>query len=328
MPLISTGFPASPSPQDTIDLSVVILNWNARDYLAAALDSIVSQAWRHNIEVIVVDNHSLLDDSATMVKRDFPQVTLLETGRNLGFSAGNNLGLRAAKGRLILFLNPDTVVHQGALDTLIEWMDTHRGVGACGPKLLNSDGTLQASCRAFPSFGAGLFRNTLLGRLFPNNPWSRGYLMQDFQHDKEQPADWLSGSALLVRREALEDIGGGWDEDYFMYCEDVDICYRLKTKDWARYYVPQATITHHIGKSSDWAQGAMIRRHHASMLKFYFKHYARGWGLLGAPLAVAGIGARALASVGKLYYRYFQSGRFNEMIKNKRTMLKQKLGRR
>jgi hypothetical protein len=303
-----------------VDLSVVILNWNARDFLVEALTSLVQQEWRHTIEIIVVDNHSQLDDSVAVVKRDFPQAHLIETGSNLGFSAGNNIGLRAARGRYILFLNPDTVTHDGALDILIDWMDEHPEVGACGPKLLNTDGSLQASCRAFPSFGAGLFRNTLLGRLFPNNPWSRGYLMQDFQHDKEQPVDWLSGSALLVRREALEQIGNGWDESYFMYCEDVDLCYRLKTKGWPRYYVPRATITHHIGKSSDWAQGAMIRRHHASMLRFYFKHYAHGWGLLLAPVAVLGIAARATGAVIQLYRRYFQSGRFG-------TMLKQKFGR-
>lgn len=300
-----------------VDLSVVILNWNARDYLWAALTSIVNQSWHQNIEVIVVDNHSLLDDSAAMVRREFSQVTLIETGRNLGFSAGNNVGLQKSKGRYVLFLNPDTVVHEGAFDILIDWMDAHPEVGACGPMLYNTDGSLQSSCRLFPSFAAGLFRNTLLGRLFPHNPWSRGYLMQDSQHDQEQSVDWLSGSALLVRRVALEQIGGGWDESYFMYCEDVDLCYRLKTKNWPRFYVPQATITHHIGKSSDWAMGAMIRRHHASMLRFYFKHYAHGWGWLGAPLAVLGIITRAAAAVFKLYYRYFQSGRFNQMIKNK-----------
>ena len=300
----------------TLDLSVVILNWNARDYLVAALESIVRPHWRHHIEVIVVDNASHLDDSVATVRRDFPQVRLIESPRNVGFSAGNNRGLGAARGRYVLFLNPDTVVHDGALDTLIAWMDAHPEAGACGPKLLNSDGSLQPSCRAFPSFGAGLFRNTLLGRLFPDNPWSRGYLMQDFQHDRAQPVDWLSGSALLVRRAALE-ASGGWDESYFMYCEDVDLCYRLQIAGWPRFYVPQATITHHIGKSSDWAQGAMIRRHHASMLRFYFKHYARGWGLLLAPLAVLGVALRASASVFKLYTRYFQSGRFGAMLKKK-----------
>ena len=300
-----------------IDLSVVILNWNAHDYLADALQSIVQQNWRHDIELIVVDNHSLLDDSVQMVRRDFPQARLIETGRNLGFSAGNNVGWRQAHGRHVLFLNPDTIVHDGAFDILIEWMDAHPEVGACGPKLLNPDGSLQPSCRAFPSFGAGLFRNTLLGRLFPNNPWSRGYLMQDFQHHKEQAVDWLSGSALFVRRKAMEEIGNGWDESYFMYCEDVDLCYRLKAAGWPRYYVPHATITHRIGGSSDWAQGAMIRRHHASMLRFYFKHYARGWGLLLAPLAILGVATRAGAAVVKLYYRYFQGGRFGQMLKNR-----------
>ena len=300
-----------------VDLSVVILNWNACDYLRVALASIFAQEWRHSIEVIAVDNHSLLDDSAAMVRSEFPQATLIETGRNLGFSAGNNVGARVASGRYILFLNPDTQTHGGALDALVDWMDAHPEVGACGPKLLNTDGSLQASCRTFPSFGAGLFRNTILGRIFPSNPWSRGYLMQNFQHDAEQAVDWLSGSALLVRRAALDAIGGGWDESYFMYCEDVDLCYRLKTKGWPRFYVPCATITHHIGKSSDWAQGAMIRRHHASMLRFYFKHYARGWGLLLAPLALLGVATRAAAAVVKLYVRYFQGGRFGAMVKRK-----------
>jgi len=303
-------------PTTTIDLSVVILNWNASDYLTVALRSIVDQDWRHNIEVIVVDNNSQLDDSVEMVSRDFPQVQLIANNRNIGFAAGNNIGARPARGRYVLFLNPDTEVHAGAFDILIDWMDTHPKVGGCGPMLLNSDGSLQASCRAFPSFGAGIFRNTVLGRMFPNNPWSRSYLMQDFRHDQERAVDWLSGSALMIRREAL-DPAKAWDEDYFMYCEDVDLCYRLKLAGWDRYYVPHATITHRIGGSSDWAQGAMIRRHHASMLRFYFKHYAKGTGLLLAPLAVLGIGLRALAAVGKLYVSYFKNGMLGKMIERR-----------
>ena len=189
MPLLAP--PISTQP----DLSVVILNWNARDYLVAALASLTAQEWQHAIEVIVVDNASHLDDSVATVRRDFSSVQLIANTMNVGFSAGNNIGLRAARGRYILFLNPDTVVHPGALDTLIDWMDAHPQVGACGPKLLNPDGSLQASCRAFPSLGAGFFRNTPLGRLFPNNPWTRSYLMQDFAHDRETAVDWLSGSA-------------------------------------------------------------------------------------------------------------------------------------
>jgi len=289
------------------DLSVVILNWNARDYLVEALDSILRQNWRAEIEIIVVDNDSQLDDSAAVVERDYPNVLLICNPSNIGFARGNNVGYARSCGRHVLFLNPDTIVHEGALDILVEWMDEHPKAGACGPKLLNPDGSLQPSCRAFPSFGAGLFRNTALGRLFPNNPWSRNYLMQNFRHDEERIVDWLSGSALLARRAAIEKVGA-WDEDYFMYCEDVDLCYRLKKAGWERVYVPQATITHRIGASSDWAQGAMIRQHHGSMLLFFRKHYTRGWGLLVFPFAALGIGLRAAGAVFKLYRHYFQNG--------------------
>lgn len=304
-----------------VDLSVVILNWNARDYLVAALNSIIEQEWRHDIELIVVDNFSQLDDSAETVRRDFSQAHLIVTEKNLGFAAGNNIGLKAARGRYILFLNPDTLVHDGAFDTLLDWMDSHPQAGASGPKMTYPDGQLQASSRSFPSFGAGLFRNTILGRLWPGNPWSRSYLMEEARNDEPSQADWLSGSALLVRREALEqitDANGAWDEKYFMYCEDVDICWRLKANGWERWYVPAAHITHRIGASSDWAQGAMIRQHHGSMLRFYFKNYAKSpGGMLMAPLAVAGIGARAGAAVGKLWWRYFKAGTAGLMLRRK-----------
>jgi GT2 family glycosyltransferase len=301
MPLLAPGHTIIP------DLSVVILNWNACDYLVDALQSIVRQEWQHTIEVIVVDNYSTIDDSVETVQRDFPMVNLIAHDRNIGFSGGNNLGYHAARGRHILFLNPDTVVHDYALDILADWMDAHPNVGACGPKLLNPDGSLQPSCRAFPSIGAGFFRNTFLGRLFPNNPWTRSYLMLGFSHEKEAEVDWLSGSALWVRREAYEQVGG-WDEDYFMYCEDVDLCYRLKEASWKRCYVPQAIITHRIGGSSDWAQGAMIRQHHGSMLLFFRKHYAHGLKILLLPIATVGIGLRALGAVIKLYRSYFRNG--------------------
>ena len=317
MPLLAANEAASAE----IDLSVVILNWNACDYLVAALSSIIGQEWRHAIELIVVDNFSQLDDSAAVVRRDFPQVKLIVTDRNLGFAAGNNIGLRASHGRYVLFLNPDTIVHKSALDILVDWMESHPKAGACGPKMTYPDGRLQASSRAFPSFGAGLFRNTIFGKLWPNNPWSRSYLMEEARDDKPSQADWLSGSALLARRAALEEIPqktGVWDEDYFMYCEDVDLCWRLKADGWERWYVPAAHITHRIGASSDWAQGAMIRQHHGAMLRFYFKNYAKGVpGVLLAPLAVAGIGVRALGAVGKLWWRYARSGAAVTMLKRK-----------
>ena len=306
-----------------VDLSVVILNWNAEDYLRACLRSIVAQTHRHTMQIIVVDNLSLLDNSAQMVREEFGQFELLALDRNTGFAGGNNLGLARARGRYVLFLNPDTIVHENAFDALIEWMDAHPEVGACGPQIVNPDGTLQASCRAFPSLGAGFFRNTPLGRLWPNNPWTRGYLMEGFDHNRASAVDWLSGCALLIRRAAIKEIaiaGKLWDEDFFMYCEDVDVCYRLKAHGWPRFYAPIATITHRIGASSDWAQGAMIRRFHASMLRFAFKHYLRGPKIVFAPIVVAGVGARALGAVLKLYRGYFKLGEFGTMVRRKLKM--------
>ena len=304
----------------SVDLSVVILNWNARPFLVACLDSILRQNWRHSLEIIVVDNDSQYDDSVAVVRRDFPSVTLIESGGNIGFSAGNNVGWRASNGRLVLFLNPDTVVEDGALDVLCDWMDAHPAVGACGPRMTYPDGELQASARGFPSFGAGLFRNSFLGRLWPDNPWSRGYLMLNADATQERAVDWLSGSALLGRREALGQIecgNGPWDEDYFMYCEDIDLCYRLMQRDWTRFYVPAATIQHHIGKSSDLAQGKSIRRHHLAMWLFYRKHYMKGRGRLLAPVAAAGIGARAGLATLKLLRGYARIGVLREVLQHK-----------
>ncbi len=315
MPLLASNDNSTP-----VDLSVVILNWNAENYLRACLRSIADQAHRHTIQIIVVDNYSLLDDSAQMVRAEFPQFELLALQRNTGFAGGNNIGLQRARGRYVLFLNPDTIVHEGALDALVDWMDANPRVGACGPKIFNPDGSLQASCRAFPSLGAGFFRNTPLGRLWPNNPWTRGYLMAGFDHNRASAVDWLSGCALLIRREAMDQIARGeqlWDEAFFMYCEDVDVCYRLKAAGWPRFYAPVATITHRIGASSDWAQGAMIRRFHASMLRFAFKHYLRGPKIIFAPIVLLGVGARALGAVLKLYGRYFRMGEMGKMLKRK-----------
>ena len=305
---------------DAVDLSVVILNWNARPYLVACLDSILEQNWRHSVGIIVVDNDSQFDDSVAVVRRDYPGVTLIESGGNIGFSAGNNLGYRAARGRLVLFLNPDTIVEVGALDILCDWMDGHPAVGAIGPRMTYPDGELQASARGFPSFGAGLFRNSFLGKLWPNNPWSRGYLLTGVDRSQERAVDWLSGSAVLCRRAALEqiDLGNGpWDEDFFMYCEDVDLSYRLMKQGWPRFYVPQATIQHHIGKSSDLAQGRSIRRHHVAMWMFYRKHYMKGRGRLLAPLAALGIGARATLATLKLMRGYAKIGALRGILRRK-----------
>ncbi|BCM90481.1 N-acetylglucosaminyl-diphospho-decaprenol L-rhamnosyltransferase [Abditibacteriota bacterium] len=302
------------------DLSIVILNWNARDYLRACLRSLEEYTPQIEFETIVVDNNSTLDNSAAMVAREFPSVLLVCNPLNSGFSSGNNLGWQKAMGRHVLFLNPDTIVEAGALEALVEVLDGDAKIGAVGPRMTYPDGELQFSARAFPSFGAGLFRNSFLGRMFPNNPWSRAYLQTDLSRGSNQEVDWLSGSAVCGSRGALEAIkleNGPWDEDYFMYCEDIDLCYRLMEKKWRRVYVPGATIQHHIGKSSDLAQAKSIRRHHAAMWLFYRKHYMKGMGTLLAPFAAFGIGMRAFFAVLKLCRTYARMGVLRLFLRRK-----------
>lgn len=206
------------------DLSVVILNWNTCELLRKCLQSLVCNEESVHYEVIVVDNASE-DGSRQMVQQEFPQVHLIVNPRNMGFGAGNNVAIAFTRGRYVLFLNSDTRVTAGALSPLVQYADRHQDVGIMGPKLLNEDGSLQYSCRRYPNLGAGLFRNTLLGRLFPNNRYATDYLMQDWDHASIRDVDWVSGAAMMVRKHLLTQLGG-FDEAFFMYCEDVDLCWR------------------------------------------------------------------------------------------------------
>ena len=257
------------------ELSIVIVNWNTREMLRACLESLRTCArhWSH-FEVIVVDNASS-DTSVAMVREDFPEVRLIESKINLGFGGGNNLGFAAARGtKAVATINSDTEVTGDALQTLCEYFDAHPETGAVGPKLLNTDGSVQLSCRKFPGFMTALFnRYSLLTRLFPNNTWSREYLMSDCGHGESINVDWVSGAALFVRRE-IYDALGGFDEEYFMYSEDVDWCYRIHRAGHRIAYVPEAVIIHHIGRSTSRAPFRMVRQRHRSMWLFYRKHYS------------------------------------------------------
>ena len=254
-------------------LSICIVNWNTRDDLRRCLQSLPGGAEQAALEVFVVDNASS-DDSAAMVAREFPHVHLIRNADNLGFSSANNLAVQQAQGDYVLLLNPDTVVHPGAFDRLIAGMEAHPRAGIGGAKLLNGDGSLQYSCRRFPTFTAGVFRNSSVwGRVFAGHSKVRDYLMTDFDHASIAEADWVSGAALCIRRACLRQIGL-LDETFFMYCEDVDWCYRARQAGWQVLYFPDSVITHLIGRSSDLVVPAMVRAHHRSMGIFYRKHYA------------------------------------------------------
>lgn len=252
------------------DLSITICSWNTIADTRACLQSLREVNGEGNFEVILVDNASS-DGSADMVEAEFPEFTLLRQNENLGFTGGHNLAIAQRKGRDVALLNSDTVVHPGAVRELMEYMHRHPEVGAVGPKLLNPDGSLQFSCRRFPNPVAAAFRNTFLGRWFPNNTYVRTYLMQDFDHTQVREVDWVSGAALFLSGDLIDKIGG-LDPEYFMYCEDTDICKRAWDAGFKVVYLPSAVITHAIGRSTDKVANKMIVRFHRSMFRFYRKH--------------------------------------------------------
>jgi GT2 family glycosyltransferase len=267
-----------------VDLSVVILSWNVRDLLRRCLKSVVGDVGlitdhcpepkaSHGltIEVVVVDNASS-DGSAEMVRTEFPSVRLISNETNRGYTGGNNDGIAAASGRYVMILNPDAQVIGDALATMVAYADAHPEVGVLGPQLLDSDGSVQPSRRRFPTLMTALFESTWLQPLAPRGVLRRYYVL-DRADDDTQEVDWLVGACLLVRREALQQVGG-LDESFFMYSEELDWCRRIRQVGWKVVYLPKAQVIHHMGKSSD---QVVAQRHiyfQTSKVRYFGKHHS------------------------------------------------------
>jgi len=271
------------------DYTAVIVNYHSEAVLAECLSSLAAFGSSGGFEVIVVDNSATLERSGFSER--FPWVRFVENARNVGFARASNQGLRLAAGRHLLLLNPDTRVHPGAMQTLIRYLDEHPAVGAVGPRLLNSDGTLQHSCRRFPGFLTAFFgRYSFLTRLLPGNPLSRRFLYLDWDHEDPREVDWVTGACLMVRREVVEAVGL-LDEGYFLFIEDTDWCRRIRDAGWGIAYVSNAVVTHRIGVSRGPARPRVVWARHSSMFRYLRKHLTRSWTLLtvagGALLARA-----------------------------------------
>jgi GT2 family glycosyltransferase len=248
------------------------VSWNAKDDLHECLTHLrTACADPTTLETVVVDNASA-DGSADMVAAAFPEVRLIRLAQNTGFSGGNNVALDGLAADYALLLNSDAFVDAGHLDRLLAFADATPDAGLIGPKVRNPDGSIQYSCRRWPTFAAGMFRNVYLGRLFPQNRPASDYLMQDFDHASVVDVDWLSGCALLIRRSCLEGIGLLDAATFFMYCEDMDWCLRAHEAGWRVVYYPETVVTHRIGASSDNAADRMIVEHSRSMWRFFRKH--------------------------------------------------------
>lgn len=295
------------------DLSVTICSWNTQGDLRACLASLAERQDECRFEVIVVDNNSE-DGSPEMVAREFPWTRLFRMGQNLGFTGGQNFAMEQAEGKHVLLLNSDTIVHEGALARLLAFVEANPDVGIVGPKLLNSDGSLQYSARRFPNPVAAMFRNTPLGKLFPNNRFTREYLMADWDHSDQREVDWVSGAALLASWSCIQRVGL-LDPAFFMYCEDVDYCFRCWKAGLKVVYYPDAVITHAIGRSAGQVPNRMIWRFHRSMLLFYRKNMLPQSPVFVRPVAY-GLSAVAVAARASLF-----------IAKNKVDVIRRRLGK-
>ncbi|HEY3782458.1 MAG TPA: glycosyltransferase family 2 protein [Fimbriimonadaceae bacterium] len=255
-------------------ISILIVNWNTRELLRACLNSIFANAPAVEMEVIVVDNASK-DRSSDMVANSFPNVLLVNPGKNTGYAAGNNLAFERAKGEWLLTLNPDTEVLPGTLDRAIESLTNHPDYGALGIAQIGVDGTVQSSVRGFPSF-MGVFGDlTGLGKLFKKSRFD-SYRLRSFDYTKEQPAPQPMGTFLLFRRAALEAIGDPkkpFDEGFPIFFNEVDLLYRMNKSGWPCLYDPSVEIKHLGGESTKQVKKSMIWESHKSLARFFEKHY-------------------------------------------------------
>lgn len=273
-------------------VSIVIVSWNTREMLLDALRSFLPLEGLDG-EVIVVDNASS-DGSAEAVEAAFPDVRVLRNGENLGFAGGVNAGLRVARGPLVLLLNTDTLVVDDAIRRLVDHAVAHPAAGVVGPKVLNRDGSHQASCFRFPSLGNLLLSATYLYKLFPRSAFFNRETYAGRDPDADGVVDFVSGCAFLIRGEAIERVGL-LDDGFFMYSEEMDFCYRTKREGFEVHYAPAARIVHFGGGSSRLQSDRMFVELRRSLLRFYRKHY-------GAAYALAGRGLLALFLLVRLPY--------------------------
>lgn len=250
--------------------TVVVVGYNSLLYLRRCLPPLQKEVSDHGGEIILVDNAST-DGTRDFVPVEWPWVRLIANRTNRGYAAGVNQGLRASRSDLVLVLNPDVVVRPGAIALLVEFMQANTHVGIAGPRLLNSDGTLQPSCRRFHTLSAIVSRRGPLRALLRNTKWESRHLMLEWDHGTLREADWVLGACMLVRRHAIRDVGP-MDERFFLYFEDEDLCYRMWAHGWTVCYVPTAEATHEYRRESDRLFSLTYRHFVRSAIRLIWKY--------------------------------------------------------
>ena len=283
------------------DISVCIVNWRTCEALRKCLESLAAYSGGLRLQIIVVDNASG-DGSVQMVQHEHPEVKLIVNDDNIGYAVANNQALRISRAPYKLLLNPDIIVKPGALPALLRFIEQHPSAGAVAPRLVYPDGQLQYSCRTFPTPDIVFWRALGLSKLFPRSPIFGKYRMTWWDYTDERQVDQPMASALLLRGEALEQVGQ-FDEQFRIFFNDVDLCYRLQQAGWEIWLTPTAEIIHECGSSIAQGGAQMITESYRGFRQFYRKHY---WGKInpvwcGLAIAVVSVGYSVRFVVKTLY---------------------------
>ncbi len=253
--------------------SIIIVNYNVKAFLQNCLLSIRKACEKIDHEIIVVDNASD-DGSVELIKKNFPEIILIESQTNLGFSRANNLGLSRSNGKYICLINPDTIVEENTFEIMINFMDRHSEVGLAGCKILNPDGTFQLACRrSFPTPWVAFTKIVGLSKLFPKSKLFAKYNLTFLDENQSYEVDAVSGSFMFLRREVYKNVGG-LDESFFMYGEDLDYCYRVKKAGYKVYYVHSTQIIHFKGESTKRSNIDELKHFYDAMKFFVRKHFS------------------------------------------------------
>jgi GT2 family glycosyltransferase len=280
---------------DSNILDIIIVNCKSTDYLLHCLRSIYDNLPEIGAKIFVEDNAS--DDGVDRVTSIFPQVLLSKNRYNVGFAKAANRGMLLGTAPYVIILNPDTVVKRGFFETILAYMEENPDVGVGGPKILNSDGSVQGSARSFPTPMTAFFgRSSFLTRWFPRNRFSRRNVLTTLS-DGVTPmeVDWVSGACMVVRRKAIDEVGP-MDERFFMYWEDADWCKRMWDSGWKVIYFPRSSIVHYVGASSQKLVLRSAIEFHRSCYRLFMKHSGPAL-RFAKPVVISGLALRFLVSL-------------------------------
>jgi hypothetical protein len=261
--------PRYPKKKRDERISVIIVSYNVAKLLEKCLRSLLSET-DLPLDIWVVDNNSD-DDSGNIVKRNFKKVNLIENKKNVGFASAVNQALELCNGDYIFLLNPDAFIKKNSIERMIDFLRIDPKAGAVAPKILYPDNSLQLSCRTFPSITTQFLESSYLFKLFPKNKFFGMYFMSWWDHNNMKEIDWASGSALMIRRKTLNEVGL-LDEKMFMYSEDIDWCYRCRKKGWKIYYLPESIVIHYDAQSAKISPADRLIQVLESRYYFFRKH--------------------------------------------------------